>query len=42
MFLTIKPYLHLTEFFQIELFFDMKTAFPLNWIITYKFLNSLK
>ena len=30
MFLTIKPYLHLTELFEIELFFDIKTVFTLN------------
>ena len=42
MFLTIKLYLHLTELFQIELFFDIKTVFTVNWIITYNFLNSLK
>ena len=32
----------LTELFQIELFFDIKTVFTLNWIITYNCLNSLK
>ena len=34
MFLTIKPYSHLnlclTELFEIELFFDIKTVFTLN------------
>ena len=45
MFLTIELYLHLnclTELFEIEMFFDIKTLFTLNWIVTYNFLNSLK
>ena len=45
MFLTIKQYLHLNcvfELFEIELFFDIKTVFTRNWIITYNSLNSLK
>ena len=48
MFLTIKPTyiqiacLCLTELFEIELFFDIKTVFTLNWIVTYNCLNSLK
>ena len=47
MFLTIKTYLQtvclwLTELFQIELFFDIKTVFTLNWIVIYNCLNSLK
>ena len=39
MILTIKPYLHLncvvrlTELFEIELFFDIKTVFTFNWIV---------
>ena len=32
----------LTELFEIELFFDIKTVFTLNWIVTYNCLNSLK
>ena len=32
----------LTELFEIELFFDIKIVFTLNWIVTYNFLNSLK
>ena len=32
----------LTELFQIELFFNIKTVFTLNWIVTYNCLNSLK
>ena len=32
----------LTELFQIELFFDIKTVFTLNWIVTYNGLYSLK
>ena len=32
----------LTELFQIELFFDIKTVFTIDWIVTYKCLNSLK
>ena len=37
---TIKPYLCLTELFEIELFFDIKTVFTLNRIVTYNCLNS--
>ena len=32
----------LSELFEIELFFDIKTVFTLNWIVTYNCLNSLK
>ena len=42
MILTIKPYLCLTELFEIELFLDIETVFTLNWIVTYNCLNSLK
>ena len=35
--LFIKP-----TFAKIELFFDIKTVFTLNWIVTYNCLNSLK
>ena len=35
MFLTVKPYLHLTELFEIELFFDIETVFTLNRIVIY-------
>ena len=38
----VRPCLCLTELFEIELFFDMKTVFTLNWIVTYNCFISLK